>query len=276
MDSIHTQPKGDEAVIPEQWVTRVGDVRQSGNEIVRVTCGSGVHGMAIEGHDDNDEMGVYIADADQVLGVTKLAGHFTARTQPMGARSGPGDTDLSLYSLQHYMRLALAGNPTVLTVLFAPSDAVLSVTPLGHELRELAPFIVSRHALWRHLGYLNGQRERMAGGGRRSRVPNRPELIAAHGYDTKYASHALRLGLQGIELATVGRLVLPMTPEHLAPCMAIKRGEVSFEDALAQVDRVAEQLRWHAESSRGALRREPDLVEVNDWMIEAHMRFWRS
>jgi hypothetical protein len=26
---------------------------------------------------------------------------------------------------------------------------------------------------------------------------NRPELVAVHGYDTKYAMHALRLGLQG-------------------------------------------------------------------------------
>ena len=33
---------------------------------------------------------------------------------------------------------------------------------------------------------------------------NRPELVAAHGYDTKYAMHALRLGLQGIELLTTG------------------------------------------------------------------------
>lgn len=28
------------------------------NEILRVTVGSGAHGMAIPGHDDNDEMGV--------------------------------------------------------------------------------------------------------------------------------------------------------------------------------------------------------------------------
>jgi uncharacterized protein len=34
---------------------------------------------------------------------------------------------------------------------------------------------------------------------------NRPELVAVHGYDTKYAMHALRLGLQGIELLTTGR-----------------------------------------------------------------------
>ena len=34
---------------------------------------------------------------------------------------------------------------------------------------------------------------------------NRPELIAAHGYDTKYAGHVLRLGYQGIEFLETGR-----------------------------------------------------------------------
>jgi len=41
---------------------------------------------------------------------------------------------------------------------------------------------------------------------------NRPGLVAIHGYDTKYAMHALRLGLQGIELRTTCRITLP-TPE---------------------------------------------------------------
>ena len=45
---------------------------------------------------------------------------------------------------------------------------------------------------------------------------NRPELVAVHGYDTKYAMHALRLGLQGIELLTTGRITLPV-PSRIAP-----------------------------------------------------------
>lgn len=258
-----------------EWATAVGDQSQAERrEIIRVVCGSEVHGMAISGHDDHDEMGVYLNDPEQLLGVEKTAGHFTARTQPMGARSHHGDTDLSMYSLGHYLRLALAGNPTVLTVLYAPTRAVLSASRLGGELRDLAPKIVSKSALWRHLGYLNGQRERMTGGGRQSRVPNRPELIEAHGYDTKYASHALRLGLQGVQLATTGRLTLPMTGEDLAACMDVKRGNVDFDTALAWVDAVRERLTWLAESSKTSLRPAPDLRAVNEWMISAHQRGW--
>lgn len=64
------------------------------NEILRSEVGSGVHGMAIAGTDDHDEMGVYIEEPTQVLGLAKRPGHWIWRSQAMGARSGPGDTDL--------------------------------------------------------------------------------------------------------------------------------------------------------------------------------------
>jgi hypothetical protein len=47
---------------------------------------------------------------------------------------------------------------------------------------------------------------------------NRPELVAVHGYDTKYAMHALRLGLQGIELLSTGRITLPVPNRTARTC----------------------------------------------------------
>ncbi len=46
--------------------------------------------------------------------------------------------------------------------------------------------------------------------GRTGARTNRPELVAAHGYDRKYAMHALRLRVQGVELLTTGRVSLPV------------------------------------------------------------------
>jgi hypothetical protein len=51
-----------------------------GNEIIRTTVGSGVHGMAIPGTDDHDEMGVYIELPEQILGLMPTAQHYVART----------------------------------------------------------------------------------------------------------------------------------------------------------------------------------------------------
>lgn len=244
------------------------------NEILRTEVGSGVHGMAIAGTDDHDESGVYLETPDQLLGLAPNAEHWVWRTQPMGARSGPGDIDLTMYSLRKFMRLAVAGNPTILIPLFAQGDSVMVCTPLGEELRALTPQILSVHAAHRFLGYLDGQRERLLGGGRQSKVPNRPELVERYGYDTKYASHALRLGLQGLELATTGALSLPMRPEDLERCMLIKRGEVGFDQALAMVDDVREQLADLIERDATVLPADPDLDAVNAWMVSARRRHW--
>ena len=245
------------------------------NEIVRTVVGSGVHGMAIPGTDDHDEMGVYIERPEQVMGLMSTAEHYVSRTQPDGVRSGPGDTDLTIYSLRKFMRLATAGNPTILTLLYAPKADVLIRSALGDELRALAPQIVSQRAGWRFLGYLDGQRQRMTGGGNQARVPNRPELIEAHGYDTKYASHALRLGMQGLELVTSGHLTLPLTGGALDACMEVKRGEVDFDEALRRVDAVRTCLYEFMNGKYHTLSPEPDMRTINGWMVFAHESHWK-
>jgi hypothetical protein len=92
------------------------------NLILRTLVGSGVHGIAIEGTDDRDEMGVFIEPIENVIGTAGDMSTVTYRTKPEGVRSGPGDLDLSLYSLRKYISLAAKGNPTALL-------------PLGRQVR---------------------------------------------------------------------------------------------------------------------------------------------
>ena len=94
------------------------------------------------------------------------------------------------------MRLALAGNPSILLLLFVPDDQLQLVTPAGRALRELAPAFISVRVRDAYSGYMAAQKERLLGQRGRMRV-KRPELVQAHGYDTKYAMHTFRLGLQG-------------------------------------------------------------------------------
>ena len=244
------------------------------NEILRAEVGSGVHGMAIAGTDDHDELAVYVEEPGQLLGLVATPGHWVWRTQPMGARSGHGDIDLTAYSLRKFLRLATSGNPTVLLPFFATGRSLIATTPLGDELRALAPQVLSALAGRRFLGYLDGQLERMLGGGRQSRVPSRPELVERHGYDTKYASHALRLGRQGVELMLTGTLSLPLRSDDLAACLAVKRGEVDQAEALRLIEASRAELAGILDSGGGVLRPKPDLEGVNDWLVSAHRRHW--
>lgn len=177
-------------------------------EILRSVVGSGVHGIAIAGTDDHDEMGVYIDRPDHVLGPGEHREDYVWRTQPEGARSGPGDTDLILYSLRKYLRLTIKGNPTALLPLYAPEEQLVVVTELGREVRMMRSRFLSQQAVERFLGYMHSQHERMLGQSKRN-VPNRPELIEKFGWDVKYGSHALRLAYQAFEIASAGTLTAP-------------------------------------------------------------------
>lgn len=250
------------------------DVALAG-EILRTVVGSGVHGIAIEGTDDHDEMGVFIEPPTHVVGLGRPVEHYVFRTQPEGARSGPGDTDLVMYSLRKYLRLAAKGNPTALLPLFAPADAVVVLTALGEELRALAPAVLSQRAVHRFLGYMNSQRDRLLGLGRRSRVPNRPELVARYGYDVKYASHALRLAYQGQEIVRDGRLTLPMPERHRERVLRVKRGEVAaLADVIGEIDVVQADVEEMLHAGRTPLPLNPDLDAISDWSTSAHRRHW--
>jgi predicted nucleotidyltransferase len=195
-----------------------------------------------------------------------------ARTQPEGARSGPGDTDLVAYTLRKYLRLATKGNPTALLPLFAPAPELLTTSELGDELRELGPRFLSREAADRFLGFMRSQRNRLVSA---RDVPNRPELVERYGYDVKYASHALRLAMQGREITLHGRLSLPMPAAERERVLEVKRGDVrDLSVVLAEIDSVAGEVQSALDTGNTPLPQSPDLDAITAWSIDAHRRHW--
>jgi len=248
--------------------------------ILRATVGSTVHGLHHGGQDDRDEMAVFVEPTEYRLGLKLARGqgrklhpleHWVERTQPEGVRSGPGDLDLVAYNLRKYLRLALKGHATVLLLLFVPPELTLVETDLGRQLRSLTPAVLSKRAGRGYLGYLRGQRERLLGTRGQKRV-NRPELVEAHGFDTKYAMHSVRLGYQGLELLETGRLTLPMPEPERSRVMAVRLGERSFGEVLAEIDEV--QARLAAALERTPLPDEPDRAAVDAFLVEAYRRAW--
>jgi hypothetical protein len=242
--------------------------------ILRVQVGSGVHGTSVSGQDDRDEMGLCLEPAAFVTGLARFEQYerHTAWDRPGGLanRSGAGDLDVIIYSARKWARLALAGNPTVLLVLFVPDQEVVFRDEAGVELASNAHRFVSRLAADRFLGYLRGQRAAMVGAA--GAHTNRPELVARHGYDTKYAMHALRLGFQGVELLTTGRITLPVPQPDLAYLRAIRRGQVPLAEVVAAVTEA--EARLAALRDAAAVPPQPDRRWVDDWLHRSHQEFW--
>jgi predicted nucleotidyltransferase len=256
-----------------------GEIVERGT-ILRATVGSTVHGLHHGGQDDRDEMAVFVEPPEYLVGLARARGirgglygfeHYVDRTQPEGVRSGPGDLDLVAYSLRKYVRLALKGHPTILLLLFVPDELVHVETELGEELRELRTTLLSRRAGRGYLGYLRGQKQRLLGVQGQKHI-NRPELVEAHGFDTKYAMHAARLGYQGLELLETGSLTLPMPEPERSRVMAIRTGERSLDEALVEIDEV--ERRQADVLERSPLPAAPDHSAVNRFLVDAYRRAW--
>ena len=136
-----------------------------------------------------------------------------------------------MYSLRKYAKLAANGNPTVQILLFVEP---LFINRWGKRLRDNAHLFASKEAGGRFLGYLQAQRERLLGQRGQMRV-TRTELIKRHGYDTKFAMHAVRLGYQGIEYLETGRLTLPMNAGR-EYCMAVRLGQVPLAEVIGVLE----------------------------------------
>ncbi len=254
--------------------------------ILRVQVGSGVHGTSVSGQDDRDEMGICLEPSEFVTGLAQVprgidSDHLvefeqyqrhTVWDKPGGLanRSGAGDLDVVIYTARKWCRLALAGNPTVLLALFVPDEEVVHRDGHGVELVDNAHRFVSRLAADRFLGYLQSQRAAMTG--ESGAHTNRPELVAIHGYDTKFAMHALRLGVQGVELLSTGRITLPVPEPHLSYLRQVRRGEVTLNEVVAEVDAAENRLLALRDGSQ--LPDHPDRAWVDAWLHRSHLSYW--
>ena len=218
---------------------------------------------------DTDIMGVCIEPIEDAYGLDAPFEQFV-RTGPDEARDGP---DLQIYGLRKFLRLALSGNPTILALLFMPEDMLLKCDARGAQLMDLAPFIVSRQAGKAFLGYMQAQRMRLTGERGQKRV-NRPDLVEQHGYDTKYAMHVLRLGIQGVELLNTGRLTLPMHPADRNYLRGVRNGSQSLQAVLTKAGELEQELKHLLDNS--PLPEQPDRALVEDWMLTMYFRMWSA
>jgi predicted nucleotidyltransferase len=234
-------------------------------EILRTIVGSTVHGLAIEGQDDLDLLGIYVETADDVCGIDvlseRLASYYVARSQPDGKPSGPGDVDLVVYSLRRYLKLAASGNPTLLLSLFAPEDAVKTAhEPYAQMLREAREEFVTLAAGKSALGYLTRQRRNFL---------HAPENM-------KPAAHAVRIGLQAAQLMVDGEITLPMPEKDRERVMRVRRGELTADQVTWQIERVEDQLAAILAQAREEdwWPEQPDRERIRSLSARIHRAYW--
>lgn len=266
------RPRNPQASIHE--TARAREIALS-STILRVQVGSGLHGTNVLEQDDRDEMGVCIEPPSCVIGLEKFEQYQDRRHADGsrigdGERSGPGDLDLVIYSLRKWSKLAADGNPTVLLLLFAPPQEWVVCNSAGMDLQQAKDLFLSKQCGERFLGYLHAQKERMLG--LRSPHTNRPELIEVYGFDTKFAYHAVRLGLQGVELLSTGHITLPIPGDDRQWLRDLRVGKYTKEEALDRVDDLQDELRRLM--LKVDLPDRPDYDKLNAFLTSTYQEWW--
>lgn len=222
--------------------------------------GSSAHGI-ISASEDTDYTAVFIQDIKELVNGTKESRMI--RTALEGQRSGPNDIDVNVYSLRKFARLAENGNPSILTALFSEKKLVQDGS---FDFEELATLIRSKRVGYAFLGYMNEQLNRWQG--KSSKRVSRPELVEAHGYDTKYASHVIRLGAQGIEYMKEGRFSVPMDVLAAQFISGIRAGDMKEQEALRWAEKQREALEQAVEASSFPEKSE----SIDEWLTDAYSR----
>lgn len=252
-------------------ISRQNDLEPPKGTIYLTTSGSLLYGTNLD-NTDRDEMGIYVEDPQYVTGL-KTPNHYVQRSRDAGVRSGPGDLDRQTYGLRKFATLAANGNPTVLLMLFVPREMQLIRTRQSVLLQENTGLFLSKQAGYRFLGYLDSQRNQlMTRNG--SKHTNRPELVEKYGYDTKFAYHAVRLGLQGIELMRRGNISLPMSAPDREMLLNIRRGGFSYDE----ISEMITGLRFDLDRAivESDLPDDPGWYSIDDLCHEIYISTWRE
>ena len=278
-----------------QRVTTMAEARRakiaamvSRSTILLGVVGSTLHGLAVnDGLEDRDELGVCVEDMDETISFDPWKGTYVYRTaeerqkaetgvssRTHAPRSYAGDLDLVVHSLRKYLSLALKGNPTILNLLFVPESQLQTCDALGSQLRELTPKIVSRRASEAFLAYMRNQYHRLTGD-RGQKDVNRPDLVEKYGFDTKYAMHVLRLGIQGQEIVSTGRLTFPVPEPHRSFLIGVRTGQFSFQDVLQAAEMSMRTLEMLVKEEK-YLPAEPDYAAVESWMCGVYLEAWKA
>ena len=239
-----------------------------GRLIHALVGGSQLHGVKLEGTDDRDLYGIYVETPQSCI--WQGLEHFVTSTAPHTERNQAGDVDVVCYSLRKFARLAAAGNPTVLHMLFTPADS--NEVEWSAVIRSRSLFLARAHAR-KYKGYAEAQLRRMIADRGRGKHGQRPELEEKFGYDVEAAMHTLRLLHEGIEFIRNGWVTLPRPEPERSTLLSVRRGEWSSDRVISEANRLFAKLDEAVEHS--PLPDQADLDAIGKLVIEISLHAWR-
>lgn len=209
--------------------------------------------------DDKDAMGICIPPFDYYYGLDTHQIHRGTK------EIKEGEWDIVVYEHRKALKLLEKGNPNILSLLWLEPQYYLKITEAGQMLLDNRHLFVGKHIYHSYVGYANGQLHRMTHAACKGYMgEKRKRLVEKYGFDTKNASHLIRILRMGIEFLVDGELhVLRNDAQQL---LEIKAGEWSLEKVKAEAEKLFIEAR--AAYIKCQLPVKSDHAEVSDLCVE--------
>jgi uncharacterized protein len=210
--------------------------------IYRCVVGSRAYGLASD-ESDIDRRGVYLPPAEL---------HWSLYGVPEQLENP--ETEEVYWEIQKFLTLALKANPNVLECLYTP--LVEHATPLAEEMLAMRAAFLSKMVYQTYNGYVMSQFKKLQG-----------DLRNKWKVKEKHVMHLIRLLLAGVTVLREGYVPVRVEDEHRGRLLAIKGGEMAFEEA----DRWRLELHreFDAAYEGTKLPERPDYDRVNEFLIRA-------
>lgn len=238
-------------------------VQNEGYEILRVLCGSRAYGLNTP-ESDYDYHSIYVIPTSRLLSIGPK----------IKASSSVGDSeDNTAWELQHFLELAIGGNPTIIETFVAPVVPIPQALPplnlemysLGEELRGLFPYVLSRTKIYNSFrGYASSQMHKATV--RETHIRRQSKAAIAY----------LRTMYHGVQLLDRGTYETMLPKFMLEACFYYKNYEdwklFPFEHFRRNVEMAEEMLKSSYEDS--TMQEEPNMNVINDFLLQVRKNTW--
>lgn len=182
--------------------------------ILKVRTGSHCHGTALP-TSDVDTRGVCIPNEHYFLGIKNFE-QFEDK-----------ENDTVIYGWAKFIHLAIKGNMSIMNIMFVHKKDIFFKDEFGDRLLAFRENFLSRNIVRAAYGFCKSQIHKMARC--HGDCGNRKELVDKHGFDTKFAYHAVMITNMSIDLLKSGVYVPLRPPSEQKLLLKIRNGEINYE-----------------------------------------------
>lgn len=235
--------------------------------VLEVICGSQLYGL--ETPDSDIDYGHVYVDPKE-----HLFGHSMNRHRI--AQIVSDEEDVNGHWLREFVNLCVKGNPNAIEWMWAHPGAIRKMHPLfkKHIFDNADAFLGLVPLTHSHFGFATSQIKKMKEATGKVGEKRR-NYVKKFGYDIKFASHAIRLMHQLIELVDEGRVVYPIPEGPVrSVIMEIKLGKMSEEAVIFLFNNLRGQCDEAVARNRAGIPEHPDKDRANKMLIAFFEEFY--